>query len=147
MVDATAGAAPASAGRIASALLKRWSGARAIARSTGAIRAAGGPGRSFSRGVGRACSMARRPPGGGGVVGGGAAGELFHDQVRCPVVFAAVVDREDVGMRESGGGSGLGLEAAPDRRLLGEIGPQQLHRDRSAEAGVECGAYFSHAAA
>ncbi len=76
-----------------------------------------------------------------------ATGQAFHDDERHAVVFADVVDRDDVGVVDSGRGARLALEALAQVGLLGEIGAQDLDRDLAREAEVGRFADLAHAAA
>ena len=80
------------------------------------------------------------------VVGEGAAGQPLHHEERHAVVFAAVVDRHDVGMRGGAAAPCLGLEASPRARLLGEIGPG-LDRHPPVEPAIRGVVHRAHAAA
>ena len=71
--------------------------------------------------------------------------QLHHDE-RLAVHLAGVEDRDDVRVRERGGGTGLGLEPRPDLGIAGQVGTQQLHRDRTPEAAVGAGAHLAHPA-
>ena len=65
-----------------------------------------------------------------------APGEVLGDEVGGAVVLAPVVDGEDVGVVQGGGGLGLGAEAADEALVVGEGGVEELHGDPAPEAGV-----------
>ena len=67
----------------------------------------------------------------------GLALQEFHDQEGVTVAgFSNVVQRADVRMRERGDGLGFSLEPVAELRVIGDLGGEDLDRDRAIEAGV-----------
>ncbi len=67
-----------------------------------------------------------------------AASDLAHGEPEAAVVEPApVVDSDDARVREAGGELHLGLEASQAARPRGDVGVEDLHRDRAIERGVE----------
>ena len=62
--------------------------------------------------------------------------EQLHDDEVLPLVLLDGVNRADVGMVQRRGGASLALEALERRRVLGQLGGQELERDAAAEARV-----------
>src|SRR5699024_9282586 len=60
--------------------------------------------------------------------------------------FPGVVDGDDGGVVERGGGLGLAAEPCLEGRVAGEVGPQDLDRDGAAQPGVVPDVDLSHAA-
>ena len=60
----------------------------------------------------------------------------FGHYVGDAVLVAGIVKRDDVGMRQGGGGAPFLLEAAPPVGALGELRRQNLDGDIAAEAGI-----------
>ncbi len=80
-------------------------------------------------------------------VGQGSPFHQPHAEIRPAVLFAGVVDSDDVRMVEEGGGTGLGLEAGQVLRR-GELAAQDhLEGDGALEAALPCAVDDSHAAA
>ena len=82
-----------------------------------------------------------------------AALDVLHDDVGLDVaavgrhLLAGVVDRDDVGVVEPGGGLGLASEAGLEGRVGGEVAAQPLDRDLAAQPHVGAVADLGHAAA
>ena len=72
--------------------------------------------------------------------------EELHRDVVGAAPLAAVVDADDVGMRERGGAGGLAAEALDELLVLGEALVEQLDRDAAAELGVLGAVDLGHAA-
>ena len=72
--------------------------------------------------------------------------ELRHQESRA-VVIADLVDRQDVGMIERRGGTGLMKKAAEAFRIAAQLTPQDLERHRPSERGIERLVDVAHAAA
>ena len=81
----------------------------------------GGP-VGVQRALGRGGSRRRRP-----------ALDVLHDDEVRAVLLAPVVDADDVGVVEVGGGLRLAPEPLDERRVGGELGEQHLDRDRPVE--------------
>ena len=62
--------------------------------------------------------------------------DQLHDHEVGAVVLAPVVDGDDVGVGEVGGGLGLAAEALDERLAGGELAVEDLDRDLAAEAPV-----------
>jgi hypothetical protein len=76
----------------------------------------------------------------------GRTGHVFHrDEVR-PAVLADVVDGDDVGMVQRGGGARFLDESLAAFRARCALGPEQLDGDRPAEARVDGAVDGSHPA-
>ena len=60
----------------------------------------------------------------------------LHDDERAVLVLAEVVDRDDVGVVERGGGQGLLAEAGAEVRIATVLGAEDLDRDVAIELGV-----------
>ena len=69
---------------------------------------------------------------------------MLHDQEHRARVFAHVVERADVGMRQAGDSFGLTLEAALAIRISGGLGGEDFDRDGAIEAGVQGLVDFTH---
>jgi len=65
-----------------------------------------------------------------------AALEQLHRDVVGAFDVAAVVDGDDVGMREAGGGLGLAAEALDELAVLGEPPVEDLQRDATLQVRV-----------
>ena len=70
---------------------------------------------------------------------------LHHDVVRL-AVHAGVVDVDDVGVVEAGGGLGLAAEPLHEARVPGELWGQDLYGHRAVERGVEPSEDLGHTA-
>ena len=73
--------------------------------------------------------------------------DVLHHDVVGARLLAPVVDADDVGVVEVGGGLGLPAEALDERRVGGELGEQDLDRDRAVEQLVTREEHLGHAAA
>ena len=62
--------------------------------------------------------------------------EELHDDEVLPLVLLDRVNRADSRMVQRGGGTRLALETLERRRVLGQLGGQELQRDAAAEARV-----------
>ena len=62
--------------------------------------------------------------------------DVLHDDVAVARVLAEVVDADDVGMREAGGGARLVAEAREEGLVAGQVAAQDLDRHRAAEQRV-----------
>ena len=69
-------------------------------------------------------------------VGQARAVDVLHDDVVGAALLAPVVDTDDVGVVEVGGGLCLPPEALDERRVAGELREQHLDRDRPVEQQV-----------
>ena len=74
------------------------------------------------------------------------AGQVFHRQVRTPVVAADVVDADDVPVHQPRGGSGLAHEARGGLGVLRVAVGQQLERDLAAQRFLQGEVHRRHAA-
>src|ERR1700722_13084654 len=72
--------------------------------------------------------------------------EKFRDEVGRAVVFANVVDGEDVWMVQRGDGAGFLLEAAEAVGVFRKSLREDFDGDVAAEAGVFCTEDFAHSA-
>src|SRR5262249_11395251 len=72
--------------------------------------------------------------------------DVFHREIRRLVYRAHVVDRDDVGMVQRGGGARLLLEPLSPRSVRGNRGGKDLHRDLPAKPRVPRLPHFSHSA-
>ena len=77
----------------------------------------------------------------------GAAVDVLHDDEVGAVRLAPVVDADDVGVVEVGGGRGLAPEPLDERRVGGELREQHLHGDGPVEQLVAGEEHLGHAAA
>ena len=66
----------------------------------------------------------------------GFAGDQFHDDAVSALVFEDVVDGEDVGVAEGGGGLGFLMEAAAEVGVGGVGGGEELEGDVAVQFGV-----------
>ena len=73
--------------------------------------------------------------------------DVAHDDEQHAVVLARVVDGEDVGVLDRGGGLGLGHEALAKVRVVGEARADDLQRDGSLEAELRRAVDDAHPAA
>ena len=64
------------------------------------------------------------------------AGHELHDEERPAAVGALVVDRDDVGVRQPGGGACLALEPGERLAVVGQVGVQHLDGDPTLQPGV-----------
>src|SRR5450756_970187 len=72
--------------------------------------------------------------------------DVFHHQVVGAVLDAPVVDVDDIGLVEVGGGLGLLAEPGDEHLVFGELGVEYLHRDCAAEQVVAGPVDIGHAA-
>ena len=72
------------------------------------------------------------------------ASDILHDDEWLRVVFAEVVDRNDIGMAERSGGARLARESLARVGQI-EIAGEYLDRDHSTENGVVGDVYRTHA--
>ena len=70
-----------------------------------------------------------------------------HRHVQRPVLLARVVDRDHVGVVERRGDLRLALEALAELGVLGQLGGDQLERDRAVQREVDGAVDDAHAAA
>ena len=122
--------------RMLPGLMSRWStpavcaAPRAAAMSVAMSTAvAGGSGPSAADQVGEAAAL----------------DVLHHDEVGA-VLLAPVVDADDVGVVEVGGGLGLAPEPGHEVGVVGVLGEQDLDRDRPVELQVAGEEHLGHAA-
>ena len=71
--------------------------------------------------------------------------QLHHDRLD-PVVGAGVVDRDDAGVGQAGGGHGLLAEPGHEGGVGGEVRVQHLHRHAAAQDLVGALPHLGHAA-
>ncbi len=72
---------------------------------------------------------------------------VLHRQERRAVDFVDVVDAADVGVRDLPRHADFGVELGQARRILVDVGRQELERDRLAELQVVGAIHLAHAAA
>jgi len=72
--------------------------------------------------------------------------EELRDDEGASFVRSDVVDDEDVGVIELGGGTGFLLEAQEALGILCEAGVNDLDGDVASEPGVPCAVHLAHAA-
>ena len=77
----------------------------------------------------------------------GFAVDQRHDEIDEIVLFLDQVDRDDVGVRETGRGARLAQEALPRLRLGRKRWRQQLDGHRSVQCHIACQVHDAHAAA
>ena len=73
--------------------------------------------------------------------------ELLDDEMLAVRRFPDVVDRDDIGVIQRGGGAGLAQKARERRRLAPRMRVHHLDGDRAVQPRVERAEHFSHAAA
>ena len=73
--------------------------------------------------------------------------DVAHDDEQHAVVLARVVDGEDVGVLDRGGGLGLGDEAPAEVLVVGEDRVDDLQRDRALQPELRRAVDDAHAAA
>ena len=73
--------------------------------------------------------------------------EELDGDVRDTVVFADVVNREDVGVRQCGDGAGLAIEPVAHRRVGERAGGHCLDRNIAPQARVVRAIHLAHSAA
>jgi hypothetical protein len=73
--------------------------------------------------------------------------QKLHGDEGAPVLLADVVDRADVRVVQRGGGARVAPEARPRARIRGELGGQELERDKPLEPRVLRPVDNSHPAA
>ena len=79
-------------------------------------------------------------------VGEARAVDVLHDDEVRAVLLAPVVDADDVRVVQVGGGLGLAAEARDEGRVGGELGEEDLDRDRPVELEVAGEEHLGHAA-
>lgn len=72
--------------------------------------------------------------------------DVLHDEEVVPVVPADEVDRDDVGVLQPGDGGGLGVEAADETVVAGQLGGQHLDRDPPPQHFLVPEVHVSHPA-
>jgi len=72
--------------------------------------------------------------------------EMRHHQVMSAIDAADVVDAADVRMVQSRDGARLALETGSQIGIAGDLGRQDLDRDRPIEPRVACAVDFTHPA-
>ena len=70
--------------------------------------------------------------------------EQFGHDVGSIVVDADVMDGEEVGVIEGGGGAGLALEALSPIGAVRDLGGEHFDRDLTVELGVACAPHLTH---
>ena len=91
--------------------------------------------------------LARRQRAVGEPLGQRRALDVLHGEIRLAVVLADLVDGDDVGMHEPGGGLGFGPETRPVR-FAGQVAAEDhLERDGPIEAELPGSPDDAHAAA
>ncbi len=96
---------------------------------------------------GKLCGPGRVEPDVRAVRHGRSSLQQFHAEVRMAVVLPDLVDRDDVGMVERGGGFRLGAETFDEIRRREGAAQGDLHRDPAAETSLASLEHQAHSAA